>query len=145
MLFRCIDIVRARDEVDDLVGARAGCEDEPVSPRTARKQVVAAPADQVIGAVAAIEFVGAAGPRRGLLPTVAIEPVVAVAALQRVGAAPGAVLHHITVADQYRSEEHTSELQSLMRISYAVFCLKKKNTKTTTPQTSTDKYEKLTR
>src|SRR3546814_10559057 len=29
-----------------------------------------------------------------------------------------------------RSEEHTSELQSLMRISYAVFCLKKKNQKT---------------
>src|SRR3546814_5307691 len=29
-----------------------------------------------------------------------------------------------------RSEEHTSELQSLMRISYAVFCLKKKNTYT---------------
>src|SRR3546814_3321888 len=28
---------------------------------------------------------------------------------------------------KYRSEEHTSELQSLMRISYAVFCLKKKN------------------
>src|SRR3546814_3070931 len=28
----------------------------------------------------------------------------------------------------HRSEEHTSELQSLMRISYAVFCLKKKNT-----------------
>src|SRR3546814_7658679 len=32
-------------------------------------------------------------------------------------------------ADIRRSEEHTSELQSLMRISYAVFCLKKKNTK----------------
>src|SRR3546814_6875556 len=30
--------------------------------------------------------------------------------------------------DQPRSEEHTSELQSLMRISYAVFCLKKKKT-----------------
>src|SRR3546814_5062523 len=30
-----------------------------------------------------------------------------------------------------RSEEHTSELQSLMRISYAVFCLKKKNTTST--------------
>src|SRR3546814_5214865 len=29
---------------------------------------------------------------------------------------------------QMRSEEHTSELQSLMRISYAVFCLKKKST-----------------
>src|SRR3546814_10433395 len=31
----------------------------------------------------------------------------------------------------FRSEEHTSELQSLMRISYAVFCLKKKNIKIT--------------
>src|SRR3546814_3935749 len=31
------------------------------------------------------------------------------------------------VRDRVRSEEHTSELQSLMRISYAVFCLKKKN------------------
>src|SRR3546814_9777102 len=29
--------------------------------------------------------------------------------------------------NKFRSEEHTSELQSLMRISYAVFCLKKKN------------------
>src|SRR3546814_9815646 len=40
-----------------------------------------------------------------------------------------------TVNDQRRfdrSEEHTSELQSLMRISYAVFCLKKKTTKTKT-------------
>src|SRR3546814_9868225 len=34
--------------------------------------------------------------------------------------------------DTGRSEEHTSELQSLMRISYAVFCLKKKNKKITT-------------
>src|SRR3546814_6980936 len=34
-----------------------------------------------------------------------------------------------------RSEEHTSELQSLMRISYAVFCLNKKNT------TNTHKYQ----
>src|SRR3546814_6278654 len=33
------------------------------------------------------------------------------------------------VAIRARSEEHTSELQSLMRISYAVFCLTKKNTK----------------
>src|SRR3546814_8254035 len=32
----------------------------------------------------------------------------------------------VTVAIDMRSEEHTSELQSLMRISYAVFCLKKK-------------------
>src|SRR3546814_3358656 len=34
--------------------------------------------------------------------------------------------------DVIRSEEHTSELQSLMRISYAVFCLKKKNIQTIT-------------
>src|SRR3546814_2146318 len=43
---------------------------------------------------------------------------------------PGAA-QQLTVAEvlsQRRSEEHTSELQSLMRISYAVFCLKKKNT-----------------
>src|SRR3546814_4902161 len=33
-----------------------------------------------------------------------------------------------------RSEEHTSELQSLMRISYAVFCLKKKTQQTTTTE-----------
>src|SRR3546814_8990893 len=31
-----------------------------------------------------------------------------------------------SIVDSLRSEEHTSELQSLMRISYAVFCLKKK-------------------
>src|SRR3546814_5707471 len=34
---------------------------------------------------------------------------------------------HVTGLLEHRSEEHTSELQSLMRISYAVFCLKKKN------------------
>src|SRR3546814_6883631 len=48
----------------------------------------------------------------------------------------GLVTQHLTVARvaeglgvawDTRSEEHTSELQSLMRISYAVFCLKKKN------------------
>src|SRR3546814_8332502 len=41
-------------------------------------------------------------------------------------------LLHSTALDKTsaRSEEHTSELQSLMRISYAVFCLKKKNTHT---------------
>src|SRR3546814_5330955 len=33
------------------------------------------------------------------------------------------------IAEKVRSEEHTSELQSLMRISYAVFCLKKKTHK----------------
>src|SRR3546814_1162755 len=37
-----------------------------------------------------------------------------------------------------RSEEHTSELQSLMRISYAVFCLKKKTNTTNNKQTLDD-------
>src|SRR3546814_3436375 len=50
-----------------------------------------------------------------------------VATLQLLGAG-----HHATATGEIlrvplRSEEHTSELQSLMRISYAVFCLKKKN------------------
>src|SRR3546814_3790457 len=39
-----------------------------------------------------------------------------------------------------RSEEHTSELQSLMRISYAVFCLKKKKTINTTTQHKCTKH-----
>src|SRR3546814_10259022 len=38
----------------------------------------------------------------------------------------GEVVDFVDVDLQRRSEEHTSELQSLMRISYAVFCLKKK-------------------
>src|SRR3546814_9946531 len=42
-----------------------------------------------------------------------------------------------------RSEEHTSELQSLMRISYAVFCLKKKNnTKTRTNELTSNRLLK---
>src|SRR3546814_2973856 len=37
------------------------------------------------------------------------------------------VVRLVVIGSEIRSEEHTSELQSLMRISYAVFCLKKKN------------------
>src|SRR3546814_10744864 len=40
-----------------------------------------------------------------------------------------------------RSEEHTSELQSLMRISYAVFCLKKKHKKIMSYNASNNKYK----
>src|SRR3546814_4092621 len=40
------------------------------------------------------------------------------------------------------NEEHTSELQSLMRISYAVFCLKKQKNKTKTPKQCTTKQPK---
>src|SRR3546814_5462145 len=42
--------------------------------------------------------------------------------------APGEGLRSFGITRIIRSEEHTSELQSLMRISYAVFCLKKNNT-----------------
>src|SRR3546814_6554838 len=42
-----------------------------------------------------------------------------------------------------RSEEHTSELQSLMRISYAVFCLKKKTRKKTLDRMTNIKYAHL--
>src|SRR3546814_3339562 len=55
-----------------------------------------------------------------------------------IGASAGAELHirKLPTDPADRSEEHTSELQSLMRISYAVFCLK---TKTKTNQTITNK------
>src|SRR3546814_3588841 len=53
----------------------------------------------------------------------------AVALLRRPYGAPGDSAHKakgLPTLAELRSEEHTSELQSLMRISYAVFCLKKK-------------------
>src|SRR3546814_4219138 len=72
---------------------------------------------------------GTTGPPKGSMNT--HSNVVFAAQIYRdwLGLSPGgamfavAPLFHITG----RSEEHTSELQSLMRISYAVFCLKKKN------------------
>src|SRR3546814_5663974 len=53
--------------------------------------------------------------------------------------APGGFVPTITIYPRFdlRSEEHTSELQSLMRISYAVFCLKKKTLQTQIYQTIT--------
>src|SRR3546814_6611606 len=45
--------------------------------------------------------------------------------------------------DARRSEEHTSELQSLMRISYAVFCLKKKKKKTISTSNPLQKNTKI--
>src|SRR3546814_9239322 len=71
--------------------------------------------------------------------------LIGVAAIALIGAGAGAGIyfgalqaHEAKPEDKYpklvlrsdddRSEEHTSELQSLMRISYAVFCLKKKKT-----------------
>src|SRR3546814_3371558 len=48
-----------------------------------------------------------------------------------IGAGGAMALLALIAGREGRSEEHTSELQSLMRISYAVFCLKKKNQKNT--------------
>src|SRR3546814_5486521 len=77
---------------------------------------------------------------RGLIQPIVVRPFgqgyQIVAGERRWRAAQKARLHEIPalVRDfddvETRSEEHTSELQSLMRISYAVFCLKKKKTKT---------------
>src|SRR3546814_8933058 len=66
--------------------------------------------------------------------------------LRRTGAGPftleGAIpLDRLEEIGQGRSEEHTSELQSLMRTSYAVFCLKtKKTNKTTTKHVRNHKH-----
>src|SRR3546814_3231969 len=69
------------------------------------------------------------------------EDVVVVRQANRIEAAarlPGTDRAYV-YASRDRSEEHTSELQSLMRISYAVFCLKKKN-KHTQQTPAEDKY-----
>src|SRR3546814_8389339 len=75
---------------------------------------------------------GAARQRQGLRvrrqPGVAADPgVVGAGEPARAGGGAG--------CRRVRSEEHTSELQSLMRISYAVFCLKKKKRKKHAPET----------
>src|SRR3546814_6131814 len=60
--------------------------------------------------------------------------------------ARGRATHHRAGARRWRSrrsEEHTSELQSLMRISYAVFCLKKKQENTFTHNTSITTRRKI--
>src|SRR3546814_3621876 len=46
----------------------------------------------------------------------------------------------MTPGERFRSEEHTSELQSLMRSSYAVFCLKKKKPNSTAEHTHQHKH-----
>src|SRR3546814_9763508 len=49
------------------------------------------------------------------------------------GSLLSAIMGYLVLRGARRSEEHTSELQSLMRLSYAVFCLKKKNTNNNMP------------
>src|SRR3546814_1369815 len=78
---------------------------------------VGGPAQQAEQALAQVDQAQARGLQRFLDQGDALAVGAAQVVLGGVG------LHHRQVA---RSEEHTSELQSLMRISYAVFCLKKK-------------------
>src|SRR3546814_2374576 len=89
---------------------------------------VAAPISSSAAAIHAAECPGdIAGRRLHRIPAQQHGPV----ALLRCG---GVQRRHIVLREgegDVRSEEHTSELQSLMRISYAVFCLKKKTTKLT--------------
>src|SRR3546814_6296353 len=68
--------------------------------------------------VAAFEKIARDGRGMGIAPRVSRRCVVADKANDLLAARPG-------VLGRFRSEEHTSELQSLMRISDAVFCLKK--------------------
>src|SRR3546814_8041100 len=86
-------------------------------------------ADGVVGIGAGLVFhkpIGALTAKFGAAETAAPSLV------QRLGPKGVDPLHHnanvlVRDASGNRSEEHTSELQSLMRISYAVFCLKKKH------------------
>src|SRR3546814_6083029 len=56
-----------------------------------------------------------------------VDPMQATMAMKNLAIAGGLLCLFGYGNTRWRSEEHTSELQSLMRISYAVFCLKKKN------------------
>src|SRR3546814_4677374 len=56
---------------------------------------------------------------------------------------PGRIHAPVVALRRIRSEEHTSELQSLMRISYAVFCLKKKKKTKHTCKYETIKTDKI--
>src|SRR3546814_1649036 len=83
--------------------------------------------------VLASSSIGAVPPRRrAMAPSVLASPAVAPPMAERSTDSKSTAVA--------RSEEHTSELQSLMRISYAVFCLKKNIKRTNTLQNSHHKY-----
>src|SRR3546814_1621952 len=75
-----------------------------------------------VGAVAALAKAGGTQASRWLPAIAGGEAIIALAIDEGAKHRP----------DRIKSEEHTSELQSLMRISYAVFCLKKKKSTVTT-------------
>src|SRR3546814_10473632 len=101
----------------------------------------------------ALEHLAAAGVGHQVVDAGGV--VAVLAAAHQVGAVQVAVgpfagePHRDLAARQARSEEHTSELQSLMRISYAVFCLKKKkkphiqHTPRSTPQNTSNSHNQM--
>src|SRR3546814_9306184 len=94
--------------------------------------VLACPAFHDGGSHAAPGRTQSASPaRRGLSPRPAAPGSTARAGCDRLSRRGGAarLAPPLAALQRLRSEEHKSELQSLMRISYAVFCLKKKNMK----------------
>src|SRR3546814_1797131 len=85
-------------------------------------------------------------PRLGKPPEAGVDPIGRPPLGDDAGDGPGARIDRLPARrgepdgpGSARSEEHTSELQSLMRISYAVFCLKKKNNTNTTRHTKHNK------
>src|SRR3546814_2570303 len=110
--------------------ARAELAIPPLPAQPWRRALGASAIDLLLatGLVFGLSIVGVAGwalvrgVRLGMADGAATDPQQVAAQL---GQPQGTTLVLISVLA--RSEEHTSELQSLMRISYAVFCLKKKN------------------
>src|SRR3546814_8426965 len=114
---------------------RAGGYRGPVPDDYALRHGDAARARTIIDALDVIDGIGGAGE----VLLCASAPGQLHLAISISGSISGGLVHadaplRRVVARPGRSEEHTSELQSLMRISYAVFCLKKKKTQYTPTQ-----------
>src|SRR3546814_2277160 len=86
--------------------------------------------DQLLraGRIEAIDLPGLSDERRPIIAggVLVLEAAFAALGLERMAVSKAALREGVLHDMVGRSEEHTSELQSLMRISYAVFCLKKK-------------------
>src|SRR3546814_2942508 len=102
----------------DLVASSASTSPKP------KKEVAPSAATKAV-AVASKPVQAAPIPRKDVAPRIMHEVV---PDMFQPGKRPAARYAETQPPQGRRSEEHTSELQSLMRISYAVFCLKKKNT-----------------
>src|SRR3546814_2103163 len=95
-----------------------------------KREFEVVPVDHLLSPAKRLQAAPSSATNASLQPT--HELLEQIETILRPGARFGVVLHaeRIFARDRdaaVRSEEHTSELQSLMRISYAVFCLKKKN------------------